>query len=605
MGFEKKRSAIISSACIVIIISFYFFVLGSGIGFKIYIFQNRVSYEDTFITNITTQDKDIIVLLLATSVWLYLTVIDKYKKAALICFFSIFSILFFVNFSTLPVIGAVLTLPVVTSLIFINKFRGNTILNYDSRLSVYYISLAAILLASLSIISLVIFVATGLNIVPSEKYAYAIYQLLPSNLTYFIIALLALCIPIKVILTALYDRMKITRILVPIEINQIKLPNKEVYLYLSLSVVFGIGVAFIPHLHTINPNNEKLGVDSSLYSGWLTLMNNQTQNSIVIAFKEVSSGDRPLSMMLLYIIVQATKQDPFQVVEYTPVLWTPLLVLVSFFLTRELTSNDRISIIASFLSAISFQTLIGIYAGFYANWFALILGYLAFIVLIKYLKQPSITKIIMVGLLMTSTLLAHVHTWSMIILIAFIFLFVLHKLNYYCQKRFFALYVVLASVIAIDIAKAFFVDTTTGLEADISVGSIHGFGMSQFVERLGTLAETVQTYYGGIYANIAILGLVAYWLVRCKIHDLSSIFTMIFLSSALIPLFAGDWVLQSRVLYNIPFQIPASIAIYFLWKGNHKLIFVAFVLIIGYISFHVITNLGYVPPSNPLNLVQG
>ena len=98
-------------------------------------------------------------------------------------------------------------------------------------------------------------------------------------------------------------------------------------------------------------------------------------------------------------------QDPFQIVEYSPTLFAPLLVLVTFFLTRELTGNDKISIVASLLSAISFQTLIGIYSGFYANWLALILGYSAFGFLVRCLKRPSKIGLVVLGLLMIGVLL--------------------------------------------------------------------------------------------------------------------------------------------------------------------------------------------------------
>ena len=94
-------------------------------------------------------------------------------------------------------------------------------------------------------------------------------------------------------------------------------------------------------------------------------------------------------MILLYSMVHLTGQDPFFIVEYSPLVLTPLLILVTFFLAREITSNDRISIISCFLTAISFQTLIGIYSGFYANWIALILGYFGFILLIRCLRSPT------------------------------------------------------------------------------------------------------------------------------------------------------------------------------------------------------------------------
>ena len=297
-------------------------------------------------------------------------------------------------------------------------------------------------------------------------------------------------------------------------------------------------------------------------------------------------------------MTQATNADPFQVVEYSPMLFAPLLVLVTFFLTRELTGNDKISIVASLLSAISFQTLIGIYSGFYANWLALILGYSAFGLLVRCLKRPSKIGLVTLGLLMIGLLFAHTYTWTIVMSIAFVFLFVLHALNYYPRKHFLLLYLVLSSSIAVDVLKSSWTGSSTGLEADVSIGFGHGLGISQFSNRLGTLAETVQTYYGGAYANIAILGLVMYWLVRSNLRELANIFIMISLSTALIPLFIGDYVLQSRVLYDIPFQIPAAISLYYIGRKNGKMISIALLLITGYLSLHVLANLGYVPPPN-------
>ena len=106
-----------------------------------------------------------------------------------------------------------------------------------------------------------------------------------------------------------------------------------------------------------------------------------------------------------------THADPFQVIEYSPALFAPLLALVTFFLTRELTGNDKISIVASLLSAISFQTLIDIYSGYYANWLALIIGYSAFGFLVRCLKRPSKIELMALGLLMIGLLFAHSYTW--------------------------------------------------------------------------------------------------------------------------------------------------------------------------------------------------
>jgi hypothetical protein len=133
------------------------------------------------------------------------------------------------------------------------------------------------------------------------------------------------------------------------------------------------------------------------------------------------------------------------------------------------------------------------------------------------------------------------------------------------------------------------------LEADVSICLSHGFGISQFSERLVSLAETVQIYYGGVYANIVILGLGPYWLIRCHPREIDNIFIMI-------PLFIGDWVLQSRVLYEIPFQISAATSLYYIGRNNSKMLSIALLLITGYLSFHIVANLGYVPATSlPVN----
>jgi hypothetical protein len=439
-------------------------------------------------------------------------------------------------------------------------------------------------------VTLVVFISTGITTVSVERYTYAIYQQLLSIFTPIIMATLVFCIPFKVLLNRFIGKMKMERYTLLIGNAKDKISNKRVIIYLSLSLMLGISVAFIPHLSTTNPNNKRLGVDTPAYVDWLNQMKNQTANPIYVL-----KGDRPLTLIMLFLMNQATKADPFEVAEYSPMLFAPFLVLVTFFLTRNLTASDKISILASFLSAISFQTLIGIYSGFYANWLALVLGYLAFGLLVKCLKSPSKFNIIGLAVVMTGVLLAHSHTWSIVIFVAFVFLFVLHILNYYPKKRFLLLYLILSSSIAVDVLKSSWTGSSTGLGADVSIGFSHGLGISQFSERFRTLAETVQTHYGGVYANIAILGLVMYWLIRCQPREMANIFVIIFLSTALIPLFMGDWVLQSRVLYEIPFQIPAAISLYYIGRKNGKMMFIALLLVTCYLSFHVLANLGYVP----------
>lgn len=596
LGAGKEKGLVLSSSLLVLVTFFYFFVAGSSLQTIVYTFLHRVTYEEIFVIHVTSLNVDTFILLSATLVWSNVSINTKYMKYLILTFFSIFLVSLLLNITTIAFGGAVLTLPVVICLIILDRFRNKSILRHDPMLSIDYITIVAIGLACLGIMSLVVFISTGITTVSVEKYPYAVYQKLLSIITPIVLAALVFCIPLKILLNQIIIRMKISGdTLASINIKG-KLSTKQITIYLFLCVILAITMTLLPHLQVINPNNERLGVDTPRYVTWLMLMQNQSANPIDFALK--TSADRPLTTIILFLLTEVTHADPFQVIEYSPTLFAPLLALVTFFLTRELTGNDKISIVASLLSAISFQTLIGIYSGFYANWLALILGYSAFGFLVRCLKRPSKIGLVAMGLVLIALLFAHAYTWTIMISVAFVFLFVLHALNYYPRKHFLLLYLVLSSSIAVDVLKSSWTGSSTGLEADVSIGLGHGLGISQFSNRLVALTETVQIYYGGVYADIAILGLVMYWLVRSDLREMANIFIMIFLSTALIPLFIGDYLLQSRVLYDIPFQIPAAISLYYIGRNNHKMMSIALLLITGYLSLHVLANLGYVPPPN-------
>lgn len=599
LGAGKDRRFIVSASSLVVMAFFYSYIIGTAFNIKIYTFLHRVTYEKIFETQLTTFNLDMIITISSTLIWLYFSLKTKSTKVVTIIFFAAFFLMLFTNQTTVSAIGAGLTLPFVFLLIIVDSQRkNNKILCYDLQLSTNYVAIMSVALSSLGIISIIVFLSTAQTTFNEEKYPYSFYQLI-SVLAPLIMALLIFCIPTKIILNTLkrmIEKSKSDRTGRNGSLNfnflVRKLPVTKFVTYIAFSIIVGIIVAFLPHFTVTNPYNDRLGVDTPRYVQWLKVMQNQTlTSSIQAAFKDLSFGDRPLTLIILYLITAFTKADSFQVVEYSPVFLTPLLIVVTTFLTREITGNAKIAIIAAFLTAISFQTFAGIYSGFYANWLALIFGYLAFALLIKFLKRPSNLTLGSLAVTMGALVLAHIYTWTIMLSVAFVFLLVLLLLNYYPRKRILLIFLVLSSSIAIDILKSSWTGSSTGLEADVSLGR-QGLGIGQFSERLKTLAETVQIYYGGIYANIAILGLVFYWLIRSNPRDLVSIFLLIFMSSAIVPLFIGDWVLQSRVLYEIPFQMPAAIGLYFIWRDNQKLIAIAIMLITAYLSFHVLVNLG-------------
>jgi hypothetical protein len=265
--------------------------------------------------------------------------------------------------------------------------------------------------------------------------------------------------------------------------------------------------------------------------------------------------------------------DTFLAIEYLPVVLGPPLVLVVYFLTRELTSSDLASIAASFITAVSFQTLIGIYAGFYSNWFALIVGYTAFIVLIRHLKAPSNFKLAAFSGLMLLLLFSHVYTWSIIAIAMGFFLAAMFKLRPAQRKSIMLLSLIVISTAVIDVSRIIPFGQSGGLERELRVAENQA-GFDQFVSRWNNLQYGIHTFLGGLFSNFVVLVLCLFWLYKSRTIDLSSIFLMAYLSVGLLPFLFGDWVIQTRVLYNIPFQIPAAIAIAYLARKSKGISFV-------------------------------
>jgi hypothetical protein len=170
-------------------------------------------------------------------------------------------------------------------------------------------------------------------------------------------------------------------------------------------------------------------------------------------------------------------------------------------------------------------------------------------------------------------LFLHVYTWTVLIavegvfLIAMLFMYLVNKNNnnQFPKRRIIWLLIIIALSIAIDITKTLLTGSSGGLEQDIQLAQTR-FGIEQFNLRLSILNTTMHDGMGGVLSNFIILLLGLLWVLKSSIRDPGTVFLMIFLSSALVPLFFGNWGIQTRLFYDIPFQIPAAVALYYISK---------------------------------------
>ena len=590
----KNSLQIACSIMFVMILFLYVFFIGSYFQTSVSSFENRVNYHKPFLTYVFGKNIDEIVIICGTTSWLAISLIKRLKVIPVI----------YVGLTALTSISGSVTLdvailfsfPIVLSLLIYNNLTIKKILNYSGILNLKYLS---VLFAALSVLSLMISSAPLFSFqshkIPVSDYFYNIF-LLFSSFSPMLISLLILGSLVKLLIgKSMFKIFKIEKLAIPLSDKK----HTKKILYLFLIILLSIIISLIPHQPTINGDNQSVGADSGDYVVWLRNLENSKDASEFIhqAFVVQSAGDRPVSLIFFYVVSKIVPSNPSYMMDHLPIMLAPALVLSMFLLTREITSNDRTSLFVAFLTAVSFQMLIGIYGGLYANLFSLIIGYLSFVFLIRFLKKPSRINFIAYILLMMLFVFSHVYTWTIFTLVMSIFLVLMYKLNHYEKKRIILAFLVILLSISIDISRTIVTNAPGGISHDVALASNGGAGLSQLMMSWSTLIDTMQNYGGGQFGNFIILMLGLYWLFKSDLREPTNVLLAIFLSIGTLPLLFGSDLIQSRVFFEIPFQMPAGIALAYISRKINGLMVSSICIWIFAISIKMVTNFYFVPPS--------
>jgi hypothetical protein len=572
LGKGASRISIMNSVALALISVFYVYSVGSYLKVAIYPLEHRIIYHKFFDIYIINRPVDHVIIAAGLALWLVLSLKGNAKLTIPLTYGGIALLIVAANYDILLDIIALISIPVILSLSLYDRFASKKILIVNANfLSINYLALLGTVIGIIGVvISLYPIFDIELNSMYARHYTYEIFLLL-SSFSPALILLLISSVPSKLFFNEFMTKILKFRTnkidLFPSNENKIK--TKFIIIFLLLSMLLSTAVALIPHQLTINKDNQQIGVDTDYYVKWVNALihSRDYREFLQQGFIVQSLGERPLTLIFLFTIAKVTNANLFFITEYLPVILAPALVLVVYFLTRQLTSNDKASLLSSFLTAISFQPLIGIYAGFYANWFALIIGYLSFVFLLRSLKSQDIKlNLIIFSALIVFLLFTHVYTWSVLAIIMSVFLLTMLKLKHYRRRTIVLLLLVILSSVIIGVAKMALTGSAGGVEKDIDVAKTRSLGPQQFANRFSNLTLTIYTYVGGQFNNFIIFSLGLYWVFRSNLNDASTIFLIICLSMGLFPFLLGDYIIQVRVFYDIPFQIPAAIALSFIRK---------------------------------------
>jgi hypothetical protein len=149
--------------------------------------------------------------------------------------------------------------------------------------------------------------------------------------------------------------------------------------------------------------------------------------------------------------------------------------------------------------------------------------------------------------------------------------------------------------IAVDLVRASLTGSSTGLEQDIEIAQ-RALGPEHFGARWQVLNATMHDSLGAVFSNFIILVLGLIWVLKSNQREPGTVFLMIFLSVGVVPLFFGNWALQARTFYDIPFEIPAAISLYYL-KNRSGSIFVVLATCtwLAAVSMFTVMNYYFIP----------
>ena len=581
-------SSILSGVAFTIYISFYLYFVGSFFRITIYPLINRTIVYTVFEEHIINQHLDYIIIIIATASWFLLSVNNR----AIRYYFSIAygAGITFALISPDAIVFDIITLlslPLISSVMLYYYYRKGqkNVLNFNAKLTLRYISLAVIAISAIGIVLPVldVFLIPNFDLSAENNPANELFLLL-SSFSNIYIFLLVFCLGVKVLYREVLRLLKLDlkedipqTLSDAYEQNRLKTQTKIGFLILAM--ILSIVLVLIPQHPLINKDNQLIGSDTPSYVTWIGELAKSKNVSDVVYQAFVSqgnNGDRPLSLIFLFLVYQVAG---LEVIEHFPIILGPGIVLAFYLLTLELTRNGKIALIAAFFGAVSLHTLIGIYGSLYANWLGLIVGYISIAFLFRYLRSGRLSDIVVFSILLIGVLFTHVYTWTVLAAVSGTFLVVMLLVvlwnkkkkrdknsdvsNHFTKRRITWLLVAILLSIVVDVTRVSLTSSSGGVEQDIQLAGTN-FGLEQFNMRWRILHATAHESFGGVFSNFIILILALFWVLKSNIREPRTIFLMIFLSVGLLPLYIGSLTLQTRLFYDIPFEIPAAIALYYI-----------------------------------------
>jgi hypothetical protein len=280
-------------------------------------------------------------------------------------------------------------------------------------------------------------------------------------------------------------------------------------------------------------------------------------NAVKYAFFGAWNGNRPLYLLLLYGLTLLGIPKEF-VLNFEAFFIAPLFALTVYLVAKRLSGNRYYALLVSLAAVLGFNMTVGMMAGFFAAWTALIPFYIC-VALTPSLTGESLKSLIIVLASSIGMLYIHPWTWSLLMAIltlhlAFSTLGSFRKGNLKLDKH---LLIVLVGNAIADIVKTLTYPSYGGLASSTGALSYSKFfGLEHLLDLPRNLHRLTVSYVDGLFFNplhmaLALIGVLS---LSKKGEGLSRLFTIWLAVVSLIFPFSNVG-LQSHLLFATPFPI--------------------------------------------------
>ena len=332
--------------------------------------------------------------------------------------------------------------------------------------------------------------------------------------------------------------------------------NLDPRVFLVLSLILSVVGALYPYSRHINPDGIAFGVDVHYYVDWMGPVEQDLRSAFSVA-----NGSRPVILLLIYGFQHAFGLKLLDAIKYLPVLINPLLVLSVYFMVSQCTEDREWAGLASLFSASGFTITVGTYSYFLTNILGLIFIFSALGFIFKTLRTRQ--KIYFASASVIGSLSVFTHPWTFAQYYAATALFLFYI--YFREKRSSESLIVLAYLVL------------TGL-IDVLKGVIGGLGaygaITSTVPKLVWIGEfwgnnifAFRQMYGGLLSNTVLLGFAVFGVYLLSRRRSYHLFLMLLLLVSLMFYLMVNGGAQTKLLFNIPFSVLASLGVLFLVRG--------------------------------------